>query len=99
MDADHETVFEFNESVAVADIEDTLEVATAALDGVVGAAAVRLEAAHEFDAVARVVRIDATQPAGRALARAFLEVATRSLGERAIRIVRCGRACPSGAAG
>ncbi len=84
----HTTVFEFNPSVPAEDVRDALEVAVAAMGGVVGTAAVRLEAGHSMDG-SGVVRIDTSRDAGRALARAFLEVASRSLGEGAIRVVRC----------
>lgn len=90
MHASHEAVFEFGESVAAEDVRDALDVAAAAVGGVVGSAALRLEAEHAIEN--RAVRIDATHEAGRALARAFLEVATRSLGDGAITIVRCGGA-------
>ena len=90
MDGRDHTMFEFSESVAAEDVRDALGVAAAAVGGVVGSAALRLEAEHAIEN--RAVRIDATHEAGRALARAFLEVATRSLGEGAITIVRCGRA-------
>jgi hypothetical protein len=91
MDASHETVFEFSDVVPTEDVRDALEVAVAAMGGVVGSAALRLEADHTLDE-AGVVRIDTSRDAGRALARAFLEVASRSLGDGAIKVVRCGRA-------
>ncbi len=81
-------VFEFDESVATEDVRDALEVAAAAMGGVVGGAALRLEAGHRIDE-SGVVHIDTSMSAGQALARAFLEVASRSLGEGAIRVVRC----------
>jgi hypothetical protein len=78
-------VFEFDESVAAADIEDALEVAVAALDGLVGAAAVLLEAGHRFEPEQRRVRIATRHATGRLLARAFYEIAARSLGAGSIR--------------
>ncbi len=85
MAADHETVFEFNESVATTDIADALEVAEAALDGMVGRTAVLLEAGHCFEPEHRRVRIATHHATGRSLARAFYEIAARSLGAEAIR--------------
>lgn len=84
MDTSHEAVFEFDASVAAGDIEDALEVAVAALDGMVGRTAVLLEAGHCFEPEHRRVRIATHHATGRSLARAFYEIAARSLGAESI---------------
>lgn len=89
MDTSHEAVFEFDASVAAGDIEDALEVAEAALDGMAGRTAVLLEAGHCFEPEHRRVRIATSTPRAIARPRAFYEIAARSLDAESIHYA-CG---------
>lgn len=81
------TRFIFEDAVAAEDIRDTLDVALAAVRGTHGEAAVELEAHHRFAPDGREVRIATGAPAGRDLARAMHELASRSLGRESFTII------------
>lgn len=73
--------FEFKHDVLFRDVESILQVALLSIEGVHGAAAVRMHAAWQRDRENSSVTIDTSTPVGEAVARAFSSLASREFGE------------------
>lgn len=86
--------FEFGPSVPLPEAEMTLQLAMIAVEGLVGQARVRLDAAYHLDEPRRTIIVDGTTPIGAALVRVFTGLALREFGEDAFCVRRAHVASP-----
>jgi len=70
------------------DIEALLQLSLFSIEGLFGAAAVRLAVSYQIDADQRLITIDTNTVAGDATAKAFTSLLIRELGERAFSVRR-----------
>lgn len=68
------------------DIESLLQVAVFSIEGLFGASQIRMSVAYERDAETRTITIGTATCAGDALAKAFISLCTRELGEAAFTV-------------
>jgi len=80
--------YTFASSVPSDDVEASLLLALLATESLHGAAQVRLDAAHFFDADRRACVIDASTPVGRDVNRLFAGFLTREFGADAFEVER-----------
>lgn len=73
--------FTFPEATDMESVRDSLAIAVVACEGIHGAAEVRLALDVEIDDTDRTCSVDATTDVGRAVAKAFMGLLTRELGE------------------
>jgi hypothetical protein len=85
--------FEFAADVPLSEAEMTLQLATIALEGLVGQARVRLDVTYHLDQPRRTIIVDGTTHVGAALVRVFTGLALREFGEDAFCVRRTHVAC------
>lgn len=85
MQAEYYT-YTFTSKVALEEVEGALLLATFAVESLHGEAQVHLDAAHEFDAGARMLTVDATTAVGRDLNRVFCGFLRRELDHEHFRV-------------
>lgn len=78
--------FTFSEDVSLTEAEMTLQMSTFAVEGLFGAARVRLEFTYFVDEVNRLILVDGTNAVGITIARIFTSLLLRELGENAFRV-------------
>jgi len=83
--------YEFEASVPADEIESTLLLAVLAVEGLHGAARVRLDAKYCFDTDKHACVIDADTVVGQDISRIFTGFATREFGEAAFTVGRAER--------
>ena len=80
--------FEFTDRETREEAELTLHLATYAVEGLFGAARVRLEAGYHVDEPRHSITIDGSTDVGAALVRTFTGLALREFGEHAFHVRR-----------
>ena len=80
--------YTFASSIPSEEIEATLLLAILATESLHGAAQVRLDAAHAFDAERQICTIDARSQVGRDLNRLFVGFVSREFGDSAFEVRR-----------
>jgi hypothetical protein len=78
--------YHFESSIDIAEVEATLVLAMIAAEGLHGAAKVRLEASHRFDAQQRTCVIESTAPVGMDINRIFVGFLRREFGEESFKV-------------
>jgi hypothetical protein len=78
------TVFKFDPSVAMADVEATLRLATVAAEGLHGEDRIRQEVRTRIEPRLRSCMVDTTADSGRTLATVFGEYVRREFGDQAV---------------
>lgn len=91
IDDTHILRFEFADDVKAEELEVLVVMAVAAVQGIYGATAVRLEAPLSTYVHQRVLEIDDSLETGRALSRALYFMAGRTLGVGSLRVQRIPR--------
>ena len=80
--------FEFDEAVPLAEAEMTLHLAIAAVEGLYGAARVRMDVAYKVKPDDHAIVVDASSTAGGSLVEVFTSLALREFGDDAVRVRR-----------
>jgi hypothetical protein len=80
----------FDPSVAMAEVEDTLELARLAAESLLGPERVQLDAQWDFDVDGHTVDIGTSSEVGRTLAIVFLGFVKREFGPDAARVMQTG---------
>ena len=80
--------FVFKEDVSVLDAELSLHLAIFAIEGLFGAARVRLDASYAIDEPRRVIIVDASNEVGEALVRVFTNLLLREFGDDSLQVER-----------
>ena len=80
--------FVFKEEVSVLDAELSLHLAIFAIEGLFGAARVRLDASYAIDEPRRVIIVDASNEVGEALVRVFTNLLLREFGDDSLQVER-----------
>jgi hypothetical protein len=80
--------FTFDESVLLAEVEATLQLARIAVEGLYGEARVWLDTGYRVDRPARSIIVDAATPVGSALCDVFVVLALKEFGGRAMTVRR-----------
>ncbi len=80
--------FEFDDRATREEAELTLHLATYAVEGLFGAARVRMDAGYHVDEPHHAITIDGTTDVGAALVQVFTSLALREFGEEAFRVRR-----------
>ena len=86
--------FVFEPGVSLVDAEMTLHLAMFAVEGLLGAARVRLDFSYCVDAPRRTILVDGTTDVGEAIARVFTGLVLREFGEASLRVRRVDH-CPA----
>jgi hypothetical protein len=84
--------YRFSNRVATEEVEGALLLAVLALESLHGAAQVRLDADHAFDAVSRTCVVDGSTSVGRDLNRLFYGFVVREFGEDNVAVERIEKA-------
>jgi len=82
--------YRFFDAAPMAEVRDTLHLATFSTEGLFGKAQVRLDAGFHIDERQHACVIDATTPVGRAVAQVFTSLLVRQFGEDAFSVERVG---------
>lgn len=80
--------FVFKEEVSVLDAELSLHLAIFAIEGLFGAARVRLDASYQINEPRRVIIVDASNEVGEALVRVFTNLLLREFGDDSLQVDR-----------
>jgi hypothetical protein len=80
--------YEFQERIALAQVEESIALAILAAEGVHGETQVRLDAGYYLDESRRTCVVDATTAVGETVARVFTGFLRREFGEEAFRVER-----------
>jgi hypothetical protein len=80
--------FVFKEDVSVLDAELSLHLAIFAIEGLFGAARVRLDASYAIDESRRVIVVDASNEVGESLVRVFTNLLLREFGDDSLQVER-----------
>ena len=80
--------FVFKEDVSALDAELSLHLAIFAIEGLFGAARVRLDASYHIDEPRRVIIVDASNEVGEALVRVFTNLLLREFGDDSLQVER-----------
>ena len=80
--------FQFSSDVPLEEAEMTLHLAIYAVEGLFGAARVRLDVSYHVDEPRRVIMVDATNEVGAALVRVFANLLLREFGDEALEVRR-----------
>jgi hypothetical protein len=78
--------FTFSEEAPLDEAEMTLQLSIFAVEGVFGAARVRLEFSYFLDELNRLILVDGTNEVGLTIARIFTSLLLRELGENAFKV-------------
>lgn len=81
--------FQLSTDVPIDEVEDTLQLAMFAVEGLVGRVRVCAEVDHEMDDLSRVIVIDDGSVAGWLVSRVFAGLLSREFGERSFCLSRC----------
>ena len=82
--------FHFTSDVCLEEAELTLHLAMYAVEGLFGAARVRLDVSYFVDQPRRVIIVDATNEVGATLVRVFANLLLREYGDEAFAVRRVG---------
>ncbi|MEZ6100256.1 MAG: hypothetical protein R3E01_14905 [Pirellulaceae bacterium] len=80
--------FEFQEEVELVDAEMSLHLAMYAVEGLYGAARVRLDVGYHVEEAGRVITVDGSSEVGEAIVRVFANLLLREFGEEAFHVRR-----------
>ena len=86
--------YNFNATVPLRDVEESLLLAVLATESLHGRALVRLDASFCLDTGKRACVVDAATDVGRAIARIFTGFLTREFGEEAFKVERIAAESP-----
>lgn len=82
----HAYLYRFSEQVGLAEVRDSLALATMSAEGLHGQVQVRLEAGYYLDEKSRACAVDVSMPAGRTVAQIFTGLLAREFGEDAFTV-------------
>lgn len=80
--------FQLSTDVPLDEVEDTLQLAMFAVEGLVGRVRVCAEVDHDMDHLGRVIVIDDGTVVGRLVSRVFAGLLSREFGEQSFRLKR-----------